>query len=183
MSFMARSPICCRAWGASRSHEQISGPQAVSIESSVAQFHGSRGRAKPASPELLSEPAIVAGIAQRRRCRTKRRRGISGSAITRSSATPSRRPIPKLSRTSTRSCFSPAGLHGLFQRASANGSLIIRKQTSSRRNVYFLNSPPLDRRTMCFILRRCAPTINSTRQFMATAIASAASTVRGGLYS
>ncbi|MCK8782670.1 FdhF/YdeP family oxidoreductase [Rhizobium sp. NTR19] len=43
---------------------QASGPQEVSIESSVAQFHGSRGRAKPASPHLLSEPAIVAGMAK-----------------------------------------------------------------------------------------------------------------------
>ncbi|MEF0942444.1 FdhF/YdeP family oxidoreductase [Rhizobium sp. BR 362] len=44
--------------------EQASGPQAVSMESSVAHFHGSRGRAKPASPELLSEPAIIAGLAK-----------------------------------------------------------------------------------------------------------------------
>ncbi|MGO4642559.1 FdhF/YdeP family oxidoreductase [Mesorhizobium sp. 2RAF45] len=44
--------------------QQASGPQAVSIESSIAHFHGSRGRAKPASSELLSEPAIVAGIAK-----------------------------------------------------------------------------------------------------------------------
>jgi molybdopterin-dependent oxidoreductase alpha subunit len=44
--------------------QQASGPQAVSIESSVAQFHGSRGRTRPASPELLSEPAIVAGLAK-----------------------------------------------------------------------------------------------------------------------
>ncbi len=44
--------------------EQASGPQAVSMESSVAHFHGSRGRASPASPHLLSEPAIIAGIAK-----------------------------------------------------------------------------------------------------------------------
>lgn len=44
--------------------EQASGPQAVSMESSVAHFHGSRGMAKPASPHLRSEPAIVAGIAK-----------------------------------------------------------------------------------------------------------------------
>jgi molybdopterin-dependent oxidoreductase alpha subunit len=43
---------------------QASGHQAVSMESSVAHFHGSRGRVKPASPELLSEPAIVAGMAK-----------------------------------------------------------------------------------------------------------------------
>jgi molybdopterin-dependent oxidoreductase alpha subunit len=44
--------------------QQASGPQAVSMESSIAHFHGSRGRAKPASPELLSEPAIIAGMAR-----------------------------------------------------------------------------------------------------------------------
>lgn len=44
--------------------EQASGPQAVSIESSIAHFHGSRGKTTPASTELLSEPAIVAGIAK-----------------------------------------------------------------------------------------------------------------------
>ena len=44
--------------------EQASGEQAVSMESSVAQFHGSRGRVKPASPLLKSEPAIIAEIAK-----------------------------------------------------------------------------------------------------------------------
>ncbi|MDH7638196.1 FdhF/YdeP family oxidoreductase [Sphingomonas oryzagri] len=44
---------------------QASGPQAVSTEDSTSCIHGSRGKAKPASPYLLSEPAIVAGIAKR----------------------------------------------------------------------------------------------------------------------
>ena len=44
--------------------EQAGGRQAVSMESSLAHFHGSRGQVKPASPHLLSEPAIVAGIAK-----------------------------------------------------------------------------------------------------------------------
>jgi molybdopterin-dependent oxidoreductase alpha subunit len=44
--------------------EQESGPQAVSIETSIAHFHGSSGKAMPASKELLSEPAIVAGLAK-----------------------------------------------------------------------------------------------------------------------
>jgi molybdopterin-dependent oxidoreductase alpha subunit len=43
---------------------QASGPQAVSIEDSTSCIHGSRGKAKPASDFLLSEPAIVAGIAK-----------------------------------------------------------------------------------------------------------------------
>lgn len=44
--------------------EQASGPQAVSMESSLAHFHGSKGQVKPAGPNLRSEPAIIAGIAQ-----------------------------------------------------------------------------------------------------------------------
>jgi molybdopterin-dependent oxidoreductase alpha subunit len=43
---------------------QASGPQAVSVEDSTSCIHGSRGKATPASPALLSEPAIVAGIAR-----------------------------------------------------------------------------------------------------------------------
>jgi len=43
---------------------QASGPQAVSIESSVAMFHGSRGVVQPASPDLRSEPWIVAHLAK-----------------------------------------------------------------------------------------------------------------------
>ena len=43
---------------------QATGPQSVSIESSLAHFHGSRGHVKPAAPGLLSEAAIVAGLAR-----------------------------------------------------------------------------------------------------------------------
>jgi molybdopterin-dependent oxidoreductase alpha subunit len=44
---------------------QASGPQAVSVEDSTSCIHGSRGKSTPASPHLLSEPAIVANIARR----------------------------------------------------------------------------------------------------------------------
>ncbi|TBN39003.1 FdhF/YdeP family oxidoreductase [Paracoccus subflavus] len=44
--------------------EQASGPQAVSMEDSLSHIHGSMGRRTPASRHLLSEPAIVAGIAK-----------------------------------------------------------------------------------------------------------------------
>ncbi len=44
---------------------QASGPQAVSTEDSTSCIHGSRGKSTPASPHLLSEPAIVANIAKR----------------------------------------------------------------------------------------------------------------------
>ena len=44
--------------------DQATGPQAVSIEDSLAHFHGSKGHVEPAGPELRSEPAIVAAIAK-----------------------------------------------------------------------------------------------------------------------
>ena len=43
---------------------QASGPQVVSMEDSTARFHGSKGAAEPVSPQLRSEPAIIAGIAK-----------------------------------------------------------------------------------------------------------------------
>jgi len=43
---------------------QVSGPQSVAVEDSTGCMHGSRGVAEPASPHLLSEQAIVAGIAK-----------------------------------------------------------------------------------------------------------------------
>ncbi|MCC2650357.1 MAG: formate dehydrogenase [Microvirga sp.] len=44
--------------------EQATGSQAVSVEDSTACIHGSKGIAKPASPDLLSEPRIVAELAK-----------------------------------------------------------------------------------------------------------------------
>ncbi|WP_242096876.1 MULTISPECIES: FdhF/YdeP family oxidoreductase [unclassified Sphingomonas] len=43
---------------------QAGGRQAVSIEDSFSHIYGSVGKATPAAPTLLSEPAIVAGIAK-----------------------------------------------------------------------------------------------------------------------
>ncbi len=43
---------------------QASGPQIVSMEDSTSCIHPSRGLREPASPELRSEPAIIAGIAK-----------------------------------------------------------------------------------------------------------------------
>ncbi|MCD2518724.1 FdhF/YdeP family oxidoreductase [Massilia sp. G4R7] len=43
---------------------QASGEQDVTVEDSTGCMHGSRGRAEPAASTLLSEPAIVAGIAK-----------------------------------------------------------------------------------------------------------------------
>jgi len=43
---------------------QATGPQSVTIEDSMSMVHASRGRLKPASDQLRSEPAIVAAMAQ-----------------------------------------------------------------------------------------------------------------------
>src|SRR6185369_3436519 len=43
---------------------QESGPQFVTVENSLSVVSSSRGRLQPASEELMSEPAIVAGIAE-----------------------------------------------------------------------------------------------------------------------
>jgi len=43
---------------------QRGGPQDVTVEDSTGCMHGSRGRAEPVAATLLSEPAIVAGIAK-----------------------------------------------------------------------------------------------------------------------
>ncbi|MGK6324762.1 FdhF/YdeP family oxidoreductase [Sphingomonas sp. DT-51] len=43
---------------------QASGPQTVTVEDSMSMVHGSRGFLNPPSPDLRSEPAIVAGIAK-----------------------------------------------------------------------------------------------------------------------
>ena len=43
---------------------QASGPQSVSMEDSTSCIHGSMGQVEPASPDLLSEPKIVAELAK-----------------------------------------------------------------------------------------------------------------------
>ncbi|HWU63543.1 MAG TPA: FdhF/YdeP family oxidoreductase [Ensifer sp.] len=50
--------------GRSERDEQASGPQTVSMEDSLSCIHGSVGHRTPASEHLLSELAIVAGIAK-----------------------------------------------------------------------------------------------------------------------
>ena len=50
--------------GRTERDEQESGPQFVTVENSMGVVHRSRGGLKPASPELRSEPAILAALAQ-----------------------------------------------------------------------------------------------------------------------
>jgi molybdopterin-dependent oxidoreductase alpha subunit len=49
---------------------QASGPQVVTVEDSMSMVHASRGKLTPASEDLLSESAIIAGIAMASRMRS-----------------------------------------------------------------------------------------------------------------
>ncbi|ONK15136.1 FdhF/YdeP family oxidoreductase [Streptomyces sp. MP131-18] len=51
--------------GRTERDHQAAGPQSVTVEDSMGIVHASRGRLKPASPHLLSEPAIVCRLARR----------------------------------------------------------------------------------------------------------------------
>ncbi|MDN3028554.1 FdhF/YdeP family oxidoreductase [Streptomyces sp. S.PB5] len=50
--------------GRTEKDHQRHGPQSVSVEDSMSMVHLSSGMKKPASPHLLSEPAVIAGIAR-----------------------------------------------------------------------------------------------------------------------
>jgi molybdopterin-dependent oxidoreductase alpha subunit len=50
--------------GRTERDEQAGGEQSITVEDSMSMVHASRGRLQPASPELLSEPAIIAGMAR-----------------------------------------------------------------------------------------------------------------------
>jgi len=60
----ARESIVLPCLGRTEQDVQATGPQAVTVEDSMAMVHASRGRLKPASEALRSEPAIIAGIAK-----------------------------------------------------------------------------------------------------------------------
>lgn len=61
---IARESIILPCLGRTELDMQESGPQSVTVEDSMSMVHASRGKLNPASPGLLSEPAIVAGIAK-----------------------------------------------------------------------------------------------------------------------
>ena len=50
--------------GRTETDQQKSGPQFVTVENSMGVVHSSQGRLEPASPDLLSEPAIICRIAK-----------------------------------------------------------------------------------------------------------------------
>jgi molybdopterin-dependent oxidoreductase alpha subunit len=60
----ARETFILPVLGRTELDVQASGPQSVTVEDSVSMVHASRGLLKPASDQLRSEPAVVAGIAK-----------------------------------------------------------------------------------------------------------------------
>jgi molybdopterin-dependent oxidoreductase alpha subunit len=59
-----RDALILPCLGRTEIDEQATGPQSVTVEDSMSMVHASAGRNKPASKQLLSEPAIVARMAR-----------------------------------------------------------------------------------------------------------------------
>src|SRR3546814_20390219 len=72
---LARETIILPCLGRTELDVQEDGPQWITVEDSMSMVHASRGMLKPAAPDLLSEPAIVAGIAKATLRSDKRRVG------------------------------------------------------------------------------------------------------------
>ncbi len=60
----ARESIVLPCLGRTEFDIQATGPQSVTVEDSMSMVHASRGKLKPASPDLRSEPSIIAGMAR-----------------------------------------------------------------------------------------------------------------------
>ncbi|HEY6734326.1 MAG TPA: FdhF/YdeP family oxidoreductase, partial [Roseiarcus sp.] len=61
---IGREALILPCLGRTEIDEQASGPQSITVEDSMSMVHASAGRNRPASEALLSEPAIVAGMAK-----------------------------------------------------------------------------------------------------------------------
>ncbi len=61
---IAKETIVLPCLGRTELDVQAGGPQSVTVEDSMSMVHASRGKLRPAAPTLLSEPAIVAGLAR-----------------------------------------------------------------------------------------------------------------------
>jgi molybdopterin-dependent oxidoreductase alpha subunit len=61
---IGKDSIILPCLGRTEQDVQATGPQSITVEDSMSMVHASRGRLLPASEHLLSEPAIVAGIAR-----------------------------------------------------------------------------------------------------------------------
>ena len=61
---IGREALILPCLGRTEIDEQATGPQSITVEDSMSMVHASAGRNRPASEALLSEPAIVAGMAK-----------------------------------------------------------------------------------------------------------------------
>jgi molybdopterin-dependent oxidoreductase alpha subunit len=61
---IGREALILPCLGRTEIDEQATGPQSITVEDSMSMVHASAGRNRPASEHLLSEPAIVAGMAK-----------------------------------------------------------------------------------------------------------------------
>jgi molybdopterin-dependent oxidoreductase alpha subunit len=61
--FIGKESLILPVLGRTEQDIQATGPQSVTIEDSMCMVHASRGKLKPASEHLWSEPAIIAGMA------------------------------------------------------------------------------------------------------------------------
>ncbi len=61
---LAKETIILPCLGRTELDEQAEGPQWITVEDSMSMVHASRGFLKPAASDLMSEPAIVAGMAK-----------------------------------------------------------------------------------------------------------------------
>lgn len=61
---IAKETILLPCLGRTELDMQAEGPQSVTVEDSMSMVHASTGKLPPPSPNVLSEPAIVAGIAK-----------------------------------------------------------------------------------------------------------------------
>ncbi|RJG13038.1 CbbBc protein [Pseudomonas cavernicola] len=60
---MGKQALILPCLGRTDIDQQANGPQAVTVEDSFSMVHASNGQLQPLSPQMRSEPAIVAGIA------------------------------------------------------------------------------------------------------------------------
>ncbi|MFC7689880.1 FdhF/YdeP family oxidoreductase [Paeniroseomonas aquatica] len=160
--------------------EQAAGPQSVTCEDTMTKIHPSRGQVAPAGPELRSEPAIVAGIAQATLPPTRACPGLTGWRTTAACAMPSRRPTRRPLRASTPASSKAAASTGRSRPGSGNGRPKRARRISS--------PPPPSRKTptprwrrsrTCCSSSRSAPTTSSTPPSTATTTASAGSAAPG----
>jgi molybdopterin-dependent oxidoreductase alpha subunit len=61
---IGREALILPCLGRTEIDEQATGPQSITVEDSMSMVHASAGRNRPASELLMSEPAIVAGMAK-----------------------------------------------------------------------------------------------------------------------